>query len=102
MRDTVDLLWTFRSVQQRMILRDSAAIRKVAGYRWNFHTGGKVPKLKCLSRDSVMLALTVNNTQERRVAPLVDKLEGEITPQIRRQLLTPYTGIVVVVVVFAF
>ena len=93
MFDMVNLLWTFRSVQQRMILRDTHFIRAFAGYRWNFITDGKIPKLKCLSRDAVMLTLTVNNTQERQVAPLVNRLEGYITPQVREQLLTSYTGI---------
>ena len=94
MFDIVNLVWTFRSVQQRMILRDTQLIRSSAGYRWNFITGGKIPKLKCLSRDAVMLTLTTNNTQERQVAPLVNRLEGHITPQVREQLLCSYTGIV--------
>ena len=93
MFDMVNLLWTFRSVQQRMILRDTHLIRSSAGYRCNFITDGKIPKLKCLSRDAVMLTLAVNNTQERQVAPLVNRLEGYITPQVREQLLTSYTGI---------
>ena len=94
MFDIVNLVWSFRSVQQRMILRDTQLIRSSAGYRWNFITDGKIPKLKCLSRDAVMLSLAVNNTQERQVAPLVNRLEGYITPQVREQLLTSYTGIV--------
>ena len=94
MFDMVNLLWTFRSVQQRMILRDTRLIRGFAGYRWNFITDGNIPKLKCLSRDAVMLTLTTNNTQERQVAPLVNRLEGHITTQVRDQLLSSYTGIV--------
>ena len=90
--DIVNLLWTFRSVQQRMILRDACLVRKFAGYKWNFLTEGKIPKLKCLSRDAVMLTLTTNNTQERHVEPLVNRLEGQITPQVREQLLSSYTG----------
>ena len=92
--DIVNLLWTFRSVQQRMILRDAQLIRSSAGNNFNIITGGKIPKLKCLSRDAVMLTLTTNNTQERHVAPLVNRLEGQITPQVREQLLSSYTGMI--------
>ena len=81
MRDTVDLLWTFRSVQQRMILRDSLLTRQA----------GSVPSLQSLSRDAVLLILSTNNTQERLVTPLVDRLEGEITTRAREMLLTPYS-----------
>ena len=51
----------FRSVQQRLILRDSLLTRQA----------GSVLNLKSLSRDAVLLILSTNNTQER--------LEGEIT-----------------------
>ena len=79
--DILDLLWTFRSVQQRMILRDSLLTRQA----------GSVPSLQSLYRYAVLLILSTNNTQERLVRPLVDRLEGEITPQAREQLLTSYS-----------
>ena len=81
MPQILDLLWTFRSVQQRMILRDSLLTRQA----------GSVLSLQSLSRDAVMLILSTNNTQERLVTPLVDRLEGEITPQAWEQLLASYS-----------
>ena len=80
MGDIVDLLWTFRSVQQRMILRDSLLTRQA----------GSVPSLQSLSRDAVLLILSTNNTQERLVTPLVDRLEGEITTKAMELLSSSY------------
>ena len=81
MTDILDLLWSFRSVQQRMILRDSLLTRQSGG----------VSSLSSLSRDAVMLILSTNNSQERLVGPLVERLGGEyITPQAREQLLVSY------------
>ena len=62
--EILDLLWSFRSVQQRMILRDSLLTRQA----------GRVPSLQSLSRDAVLLILSTNNSQERLVRPLVDRL----------------------------
>lgn len=73
----LDQLWSYRSVQQRMILRDSLLTRQA----------GSVSSLQSLSRDAVLLILATNNSQERLVTPLVDRLEGEITPQARDLLL---------------
>ena len=81
MTEILDLLWSFRSVQQRMILRDSLLTRQA----------GSVSSLQSLSRDAVLLILSTNNTQERLVTTLVDRLEGEITPQVREQLLASYS-----------
>merc|ERR1712241_1055595 len=78
--DKLDLLWSFRSVQQRMILRDSLLTRQA----------DSVSSLQSLSRDAVLLILSTNNTQERLVTPLVDRLEGEITMKARELLLTSY------------
>ena len=64
----LDQLWRFRTVQQRMILRDSLLTRQA----------GSVPSLQSLSRDAVLLIISTNNTQERQVTPLVDRLEGGI------------------------
>ena len=77
----LELLWTFRSVQQRMILRDSLLTRQA----------GSVPSLQSLSRDAVLLILSTNNTQERLVTPLVDRLEGEITTRAREMLMAQST-----------
>ena len=74
-------MWTITSVQPRMILRDSLLIRQA----------GSVSSLQSLSRDAVLLILSTNNTQERLVTPLVDRLEGEITAQAREQLLASYS-----------
>ena len=80
-KQILDMLWSFRSVQQRMILRDSLLTRQA----------GSVSSLQSLSRDAVLLILSTNNTQERLVTPLVDRLEGEITLQARKMLLAPYS-----------
>ena len=77
MAEILDLLWTYRSVQQRMILRDSLL---------NRHSGS-VPSLQSLSRDAVLLSLINNNSQERRVGPLVDRLGLNITRQAGNILL---------------
>ena len=74
-------LWGFRTVQQRMILRDSLLTRQA----------GSVPSLQSLSRDAVMLILSTNNPRERLVTPLVDRLEGKITTTARDILLASYS-----------
>ena len=81
MTEILELLWTFRSVQQRMILRDSLLTRQA----------GSVSSLQSLSRDAVLLILSTNNTQERLVRPLVDRLEGKITTTARDILLASYS-----------
>ena len=81
MTDILDLLWTFRSVQQRMILPDSLLTRQA----------GSVPSLQSLSRDAVLLILSTNNSQERLITPLVDRLGQNITPQAREQLLVSHS-----------
>ena len=81
--DILDLLWTFRRVQQRMILRDSLLARQA----------DSVSSLQSLARDAVLLILSNNNSQERLVRPLVDRLEQNITRQARENLLAPYSAI---------
>ena len=78
---TLDLLWTFRSVQRRMVLRKSLLTRQ----------SGSVTSLQSLSRDAVVLILSTNNTQEKLVTPLVDRLEGEITTPVRDLLQASYS-----------
>ena len=48
---------------------------------------GDISTLSSLSRDAVLLILSTNNSQERLVTPLVDRLEGEITLKARDLLL---------------
>ena len=81
MTEILDLLWSFRSVQQRMILRDSLLTRQA----------GSVPSLQSLSRDAVLLILSTNNTQERLITPLLDRLGENITRQARELLLASYS-----------
>ena len=57
-------LWTFTNVQRRMILNDSVATREA----------GNISSLQRLSREAVQLSLVTNNSQERLVRPLVDRL----------------------------
>ena len=77
-----DLLWTFSSVQRRMILKDNLLSRQA----------GRVFSLQRLSRDAVLTSLA-NNSQERLVRPLVDRLEGQITELASDQLKTSYSEI---------
>ena len=77
-----DLLWTFRTVQRRMILKDNLLSRQA----------GRVFSLQRLSRDAVLTSL-VNNSQERLVRPLVDRLKGQITELASDQLKTSYSEI---------
>ena len=79
--EILELLWTFRTVQQRMILRESLLTRQA----------GSVPSLKSLSRDAVLVTLSTNNTQERLVEPLVKRLEGEIPSKLMDFLLASYS-----------
>ena len=81
--DILKLLWTFTSVQQRMIPQESLLTRQA----------GNVPSLHSLSRDAVMLLIITSNNQERLVRPLVDRLgKLDITRQAREILLGSYSG----------
>ena len=77
----LDLLWTTTSVQQRMIRHDSLVTRQA----------GSVSSLQSLARDAVLLILSTNNTQERLVIPLVDRLGDNITRQAKDRLLLSYS-----------
>ena len=62
-------LWTFRTVQQRMILRDSLLTRQA----------GSVLSLQSLSRDAVLLReMTLSDNSSQRVRLLVDMTPKEI------------------------
>ena len=64
--EIMKLLWTFTTVQRRMITQESHLARQAQADR--------VPSLQRQSRDAVMLRLTSNNSQERLVNPLVDRM----------------------------
>ena len=66
--EILKLLWTFTAVQQRMILRESLAVRQIAC----------VSSLFNLSRDAVRLSLAANNSQERLAGPLVERLGEDL------------------------
>ena len=83
-------LWTFTSVQRRMIPQESILTRQAQAER--------VPSLQRQSRDAAMLRLTSNNSQERLVRPLVDRLvlqadamNQDINP-VKDRLLTSLSG----------
>ena len=77
-----DLLWTFSSVQRRMILKDNHLKREA----------GRVFSLQRLTRDAIVTYL-VTNSQERLARPLVDRLEGKVTAEAKDQLQTSYSEI---------
>ena len=63
MTEILDLLWRFRSVQQRMILRDSLLTRQA----------GSVPSLQSLSIVQGRRAADPLNQQQPEETPLVDR-----------------------------
>ena len=77
----LDKLCTTRSLLFRKILHDSRLIRQA----------GKVSKLQSLVRDSVLLTLSANNTQERLIKPLVDKLKDQLPTMLMDFLKAPYS-----------
>ena len=77
----LDKLCTIRSILQRAILHDSHLIRQ----------DKKVSKLQSLVRDSILLTLSANNTQERLVKPLVDKLKDKLPTMLMDFLKAPYS-----------
>ena len=77
-----DLLWTFSSVQRRMILKDNRLNREA----------DSVFSLQRLSRDAIVTHL-VTNSQERLIRPLVDRLEGQVAAEAKDQLQTSYSQI---------
>ena len=90
MVDILELLWTFTTVQRRMIPQESLVTRQAQAER--------VPSLQRQSRDAVMLRLTSNNSQERLVRNLVNRLvlqaeamNHDINP-VKDLLLTSLSG----------
>ena len=90
MAEILKLLWTFTSVRRRMILHEALVTRQTQT--------DSISSLEKLSRDAVMLSLISNNTQERLVNPLVDRmvLQAEAMNQdikpVKDRLLTSLSG----------
>ena len=74
LQDVLDHLLRFSGPRLRMIKRESRQVTTPAS-------------LQRLSRDSVLVTMITNNTEERKVTTLVDRLEGEITRQAMQVLL---------------
>ena len=70
MAEILKILWTFTSVRRRMILHEALVTRQTQT--------DSISSLEKLSRDAVMLSLISNNTQERLVRPLVDRLGEDL------------------------
>ena len=77
-KDMSDLLLTFTGPRLRKIQEDSLLSRQ----------SGTMSSLQSLSRDVVLTSLITNNSQERKVESLVDRLgKLELTRQARETLL---------------
>ena len=68
------MLRKFCSVRKRMLVKEASQVHEA-------------PSLQSLSRDAVLLNLINNNSQERLIKPLVDRLGLNITGQARNFLL---------------
>ena len=80
MTDLLDKLWTFTGPRLRMIQRESLGFRQ----------SGTMSSLKSLARDMVLVTVITNNSQERLVKSLVERLgEEDINRQDRDILLGP-------------
>ena len=77
MTDVLDKLATFTGPRLRMIQRDSLLSRM----------DGMMTSLEILSRDAVLVSLITNNSQERNMESLVDRLGQEITWSSKQILL---------------
>ena len=77
MTDLLDKLWTFTGPRLRMIQRESLLSRQ----------SSTMSSLQSLSRDVVLTSLITNNSQERKVESLVDRIgEFDLTRQAREML----------------
>ena len=79
MTELLDHLWTFTGPRLRMIKRESLLSRQ----------SGTMSSLQSLSRDAMLVSLVTNNSQERKVESLVERLGENITRQAREILLGP-------------
>jgi len=76
--DMLDLLYPFTGPRLMILRRDSLLSRQ----------SGTISSLQSLSRDVVLTSLITNNSQERKVESLVDRLgELELTRKARETLL---------------
>ena len=76
----LDKLWTFTGPRLRMIQRESLVFRQ----------SGTMSSLKSLARDMVLVTVITNNSQERLVKSLLERLgEEDINRQDRDILLGP-------------
>ena len=73
----LDLLYTFTGPRLMILKRDSLLSRQ----------SGTMSSLQSLCRDVVLTSLIINNSQERKVESLVDRLGEDITRQAREVLL---------------
>ena len=74
--ETLEILETFTTVRLRMIQQDSLLYRQ----------SDSPPSLLDISRDAVLVTLITSNTEERKVKPLVDNLEGIIPRTVREMM----------------
>merc|ERR1719204_1503277 len=79
MTDIMDKLWTFTGPRLRMIQRESLISRQ----------SGTMSSLKSLARDMVLVTVINNNSHERKVKSLVERLGEDIIRQDRDILLGP-------------
>ena len=79
MTDLLDKLWTFTGPRLRMIQRESLLSRQ----------SSTMSSLQSLARDVVLVSLINNNSQEREVRSLVERLGEGITKPARNILLGP-------------
>ena len=77
MTDILEKLATFTGPRLRMIQRDSLLSRM----------DGMMTSLESLSRDAVLISLVINNSQERNMESLVERLGQDITWRSRQILL---------------
>ena len=75
----LDKLWTFTGPRLRMIQRESLVFRQ----------SGTMSSLKSLARDMVLVTVINNNSHERKVKSLVERLGEDIIRQDRDILLGP-------------
>ena len=75
--EILELLWTFTTVQRRMILQECLTTRQA----------GRAPSLLSLARDAILVLTATNNT-ERLAWPQVEMLgKQQNLPQILQDLL---------------
>ena len=74
--ESLEILKTLTPVRLRMIQKESLLSRQ----------SNTPPSLLDISRDAVLVTLITSNTEERKVKPLVDNLEGIIPRTVREMM----------------